>query len=45
MDYAVKRINCKTNEIANVCGERDSFIRVMSVGVPIDNVIAILLIC
>lgn len=45
MDYTTVMLNRKTNEIANVCERSISFIDVMFVGVPTDNMIDILLIC
>lgn len=37
--------NCKTNEIANVCGVGGSFEIVMFLGVRLDNATPILLTC
>ena len=45
MDYTTKMLNCKMDEIANVCGAKESFSHVMYVDVPEDNMIPILLIC
>lgn len=45
LDYTTKMLNCKMDEIANVCGAKESFSHVMYVDVPGDNMIPILLIC
>lgn len=39
------RSKSKTNEIANVCGQLNSFMIVMFIGVLVDNAFSILLTC
>ncbi len=43
--YTSEELKRKTNEIANVCASGNPFMNVMLLGVRMDNMVTILLIC